>query len=188
VSRRAWAIVALSAGFIVGYVTAAHADDGERLFSDSDDGDSHVATKIAAEQKLADHDKARRLLIAAASTDNWGCDCPPFVYGPYSSSADDPIAYFYPVVTKGPDPGSFLVAAGAGIYEFTGHFTKDTLDYDGWLDRRKVKHRKTTGELFTTKRRVFAVDHWCLRKSAEPLEAYSATLASMKKAGVTFCQ
>ena len=187
-SPRAWAIVALSAGFVVGYVAAAHADDAVPLFHGAEQVGASTVAKIKREHDLADQGKARLLVVAAVGTDNWGCDCPPFVYEPYGAGADDPIAYFYPVVKSGPDPGVFPTGAGAGEYRFTGHFTKETLDYDGWLDRRKVKHRKSGGEIFGVKRRVFVVDHWCFDKADRPDGPYADVVASMKKAGVTFCK
>lgn len=191
-SRRGWAIVALAVGFAVGYVTAASADPetAAPLFHGAEQVGAATAAKITKEHDLADQGKARLLVVAAVGTDNWGCECPPFVYEPYGAGADDAIAYFYPVVKSGPDPGTFPTGAGAGEYRFTGHFAvaKDALDYAGWLDRRKVRHGKIHGDLFGVKRRVFVVDHWCFDNSGPVDGPYADMVAKMKKAGVTFCQ
>jgi hypothetical protein len=179
-----------------GIAVAGGAGTPERLFTDQDDGAEPAPTlhKIAAELALAAKGKARTLVLAATTTDEWGCDCPPFVYGPFSSSApDEKTAYFYPIVTAGPDPGAFLAGSGAGTYEFTGSFTKDKLTRAEWLRKRKRKPAAPSVELSEgskLKQPVFAVDHWCFRPTTdggEIAKAYAGVLAKMKQAGVPAC-
>ncbi len=173
--------------------SVARAEDSVRLFSAKDDDAEQavVVKKIKAELKLADAGKARPLVLAAVTTDAWGCECAPFVYKPFESSAEDETtAFFYPVVKTGPSPGSFVVSGGAGSYELTGKFTKDKLTFDGWLTQRKVKHRadKHAQGSLKAKQPVFAVDSWCFRKAEEISEPYAEIVAQMKKAGVAFCK
>jgi len=173
--------------------SVARAQDAVRLFTANDDEAAQgvVVKKIKAELKLAADGKARTLVLAAVATDNWGCECAPFVYKPFEASAEDEsTAFFYPVVKSGPSPGSFPVSAGTGSYELTGRFTKDKLTFDGWLTQRKVKHRADNhaqGSL-KAKQPVFAVDRWCFRKAEDIPEAYAEVVAQMAKAGVAFCK
>jgi hypothetical protein len=172
----------------------AVADDAVRLFSPGDlETEAEVgpiAAKIRKEIALAQAGKARLLVVSAGSTDNWGCECPPFVYGPFANSAaDESVSYFYPIGKGGPDPAAFPIGAGGGLYELTGRFTKDRLDYDGWLDRRKVKHKPGRAGSLAAKQPVFAVDRWCFRASEQASDGpYADVLARMKKAGVAMCK
>lgn len=179
----------LAAAVLVATCAPAFADAPTKLFDtdEIEDGKATV-TKISKEHTLADKGQARLLMVTATTTDNWGCSCPPFVYAPYSSSASDPIAFFYPIVSSGPDPAAFNAASSAGTYEFTGHFTKDKLDYGAWLDRRKEKHPVPKGD-FAIKRRVFAADSWCFRLAPDGASGpYAEVIARMKKAGVAMCK
>jgi hypothetical protein len=196
VAALSW-ITAFAAGLATGCVAPASAAPDEaaaRLFTDNDNdgGDpAAVVKKIKAEIALGAKGKGRLLMLAAATTDAWGCECPPFVYGPFSSAAEDEgTAYFYPVVNAGPDPGDFQVGTSAGSYELTGRFTKEKLNYAGWLTRRKTKLRagKDPGGRFKKQQPVFAVERWCFRQADEVNEAYADVIAKMKKAGVTFCK
>lgn len=186
---------AIAAGFLSGSgsVSADPAEAPVRLFTDKD-GDADpaaVVRKIKAEIALGDQGKGRLLVLAAVTTDEWGCDCPTFVYAPFASAAqDESTAFFYPVVKSGPAPDSFVVGNGAGSYELTGRFTKEKINFDAWLTRRKIKHRasKDAGETLKAKQPVFAVERWCFRKADEVSEAYAGVVAKMKKAGVAFCK
>ncbi|HEX4418156.1 MAG TPA: hypothetical protein VH165_09680 [Kofleriaceae bacterium] len=179
-----------------GIAVAGGAGTPERLFTEQDDGAEPAPTlhKIAAELALAAKGKARTLVLEVTTTDEWGCDCPPFVYAPFSTaSPDEKLAYVYPIVTAGPDPGAFLAGNGAGTYEFTGSFTKDKLTRAEWLRKRKDKPAAPSMELSEgskLKQPVFAVDHWCFRPKTDDspvVKAYAGVLAKMKKAGVPMC-
>ena len=149
------------------------------LFTEADDDlDADAAVqRIVAELELADQGKPRTLTIFAVTTDAWGCDCPTFVYSPFSSSA--PLqghGFLYPSVKAGPDPAHFAVAASAGRYELTGHFLKTKAK----IPRAQVSSAGKPDN-------VFAVDRWCFRKAADVPEAYANVLAKMTKAGVKSC-
>jgi hypothetical protein len=174
----------------------ALADAPPHLFSDKDLGDeTGVPKKVAAEIDAAKAGKPRTIVLDANTTDQWGCDCAPFVYAPFSTSApDEKTAFFYPMVGKGPDPAAFsLVAESAATYQFTGHFTTDRLTRAEWMKKHKLKGGAPSAE--TTegaklKQPVFAVDSWCMALAADPGETakpYLPILAKMKKAGVPTC-
>jgi hypothetical protein len=165
-----------------------------RLFSaaDEDAGDpARVVRKVEKEVALGQKGMGRLLLVTAVTTDEWGCDCPPFVYGPFSSSAPEGgSAFFYPVVASGPDPALFSVGSGAGSFELVGRFDRRKMTFPEWARARKAKVRpgKHLPDDFKAKQPVFAVDSWCFRRAGEVSEAYKGELARMKKAGVTFCK
>jgi hypothetical protein len=149
------------------------------LFTEADDElDADAAVqRIVAELELADRGKPRTLTIFAVTTDAWGCDCPTFVYSPFSTSAPSQgHGFLYPSVKAGPDPARFAVGAGAGRYELTGHFLKT-----------KAKIPRAQASSAGKPDNVFAVDRWCFRKAAEVPEAYADVLARMMKAGVKSC-
>jgi hypothetical protein len=155
------------------------ADPPVVLFTEADDDlDADGAVqRIVAELELADQGKPRTLTIFAVTTDAWGCDCPTFVYSPFSSSA--PLqghGFLYPSVKAGPDPARFAVAASAGRYELTGRFLKTKAK----IPRAQVSSAGKPDNLF-------AIDRWCFRKAADVPEAYASVLAKMKKAGVKSC-
>jgi hypothetical protein len=165
-----------------------------RLFSaaDEDAADpARVVRKVEKEIALGAKGTGRLLLVTAVTTDEWGCECPPFVYGPFSTSAPEKgNAFFYPLVKAGPDPGSFSVGSAAGTFELVGRFDRKKMTFAEWARARKVKARpgKHTPGSFRAKQPVFAVESWCFRQAGEVSEAYKEELARMKKAGVTFCK
>ena len=174
-------------------MAADSAEAPVRLFSDKDEDSEPAAVirKIKAEIALGDQGKGRLLVVTAVTTDEWGCECPTLVYAPFATAAEDEsTAFFYPLVKSGPAPDSFVVGNGAGSYELTGRFTREKMNFDAWLTRRKVKHRATrdAGGSLKAKQPVFAVERWCFRKADEVSEAYAGVVAKMKKAGVAFCK
>ena len=164
-----------------------------RLFSGADEDaadPAQVVRKVEREVALGQKGTGRRLLLTAVTTDEWGCECPPFVYAPFASSApEEGNAFFYPIAKAGPDPASFSVGSAAGTFELVGRFDRQKMAFAEWARARKVKARpgKHAPE-FRAKQPVFAVESWCFRRAAEVSEAYRPELARMKKAGVTFCR
>lgn len=172
----------------------ASKDKPARLFSAADEnaGDpAKVVRKVEKEVALGQKGTGRLLLVTAVTTDEWGCECPPFVYGPFSSSAPEgSSAFFYPLVASGPDPALFSVGSGAGTFELVGRFDRQKMTFAEWARARKAKVRlgKRAEDSFRAKQAVFAVESWCFRRAAEVSEPYKDELAKMKKAGVTFCK
>jgi hypothetical protein len=158
-----------------------------RLFSSDDDG-SNPATidkKITAELARAKQGKAQTIVLVAAATDSWGCDCLPFVYGPYATSAPEKgETFFFPIAKTGADPGAVTIGSSAGMYELTGQFTKERITEAAWKARRKVKGKGNR----RSKQPVFAVESWCFRKEADAAADYAEVFMQMEKAGVTFCR
>jgi hypothetical protein len=155
------------------------ADPPTYLFtSKEDDLDEAAAVKrITAELALADQGKPRTLTIIAVTTDAWGCDCPTFVYSPFSTSAPEGgHGFLYPHIKSGPNPASHAVAPSAGRYELTGHFLKT-----------KAKISKAQVVSAGKPDNVFEVDAWCFRKEPEVPEAYRDVVKRMPKAGVKMC-
>ncbi|HKE18330.1 MAG TPA: hypothetical protein VKB80_25805 [Kofleriaceae bacterium] len=165
-----------------------------RLFSaeDEDAADpARVVRKVEKEVALGQKGAGRLLLVTATTTDEWGCECPPFVYSPFSTAAPEKgSAFFYPVVASGPDPASFSVGSAAGSFELVGRFDRRKMTFAEWARARKAKVRlgKHAPGSFREKQAVFAVESWCFRRAGEVGEAYKEELARMTKAGVTFCK
>ena len=180
-------IIAALAFALVIATTPAHADPAPALFGPDEDAASDpgpVAKKIEAELALARKGKPRTIMVAASATDAWGCDCLPFVFAPYATSAPDGApAFFFPVTTSGPNPGDVTAPSGAGSYELTGHFTTERITERTWHTRRKLK---SLGDR-KHKAPVFAVDSWCFRKSDGAAD-YAELIAEMDKAGFTYCK
>lgn len=164
----------------------AHAEP-PRLFAADDDGSNPKAVEktIQAELAKAKQNKAQPVVLVAAATDSWGCDCLPFVYAPYATSAPDKgETFFFPIVKTGPDPAAITIGSGAGMYELTGQFTKERITESVWNARRKLKRK---GRNSKGKHPVFAVESWCFRKSADAAD-YADVMTEMQTAGVTFCK
>lgn len=156
------------------------------LFGPDDVGDPPaVERKVKAELARAKQGTARTILLTAVATDEWGCDCLPFVYAPYGDSAPEGRQrFFFPVVTSGPNPGDITAGSSAGTYELTGRFTKQRLTERAWRTRRKRGKRGDT----KSKQPVFAVERWCFRKAADLPDHYAGVIDQMAAAGVTFCR
>jgi hypothetical protein len=156
------------------------------LFGPDDTGDPPaVERKVKAELARAKQGKARTIILTAVATDEWGCDCLPFVYEPYGDSAPEGgQRFFFPVVTSGPNPGDVTAGSSAGRYELTGRFTRERITERAWRTRRK---RGKSGDT-KSKQPVFAVERWCFRKADDLPDHYAAVMDQMAAAGVTFCQ
>jgi len=172
----------------------ALADTPKKLFSETDDGADPAPTikKIKAELAAADNGKARLLVLSAATTDSWGCMCPPFVYAPFAMGAPDNESptYFFPIVKSGMDADDHHVGSGGGTYEFTGKLTGERIDAATWYSRRGKKAPNATGATadYRKKQPVFAVESWCFRKNDDAPDFYADQLAKLKKDGVPFCK
>jgi hypothetical protein len=178
--------VVLAFALVLG-ATAVRADPAPALFSDADNGDDPAPTlkKVRAELALAKKGKPRTIMLAASTTDNWGCECLPFVYAPFAISAPDgPMPFFFPITATGVNPGKVTAGSSMGIYELTGHFTKERITEQTWLTRSKLGRSGDRKQ----KAPVFAVDSWCFRKSADAPDYAADIFTEMQQANVPFCE
>lgn len=121
--------------------------------------DAEVKASLASRRK-----PKRQVVVYAATTLDYGCLCPPFVFSPFHNSGR-PDSYVLPLFAKGvPDPA--LTTQGA--YRLLGHFEGRRMTGRQWLRLRHEKVERGMSE-YARKAPVFVVDGWCF----EPAESFA---------------
>jgi hypothetical protein len=166
-------------------LSAGLAFAGEKLPHVFVGDDPDVAKSVTAELALAKKGKARTVVLDVVATDEWGCDCAPFVYAPYADSAPESGPRFvFPVTASGPNPAAHTIGSSAGMYELTGKFTTTQLTERAW--RKKIKQGNHGDK--KAKQPVFAVESWCFAPVKDMPEQWVEVLAEMRQAGVAMCK
>lgn len=114
--------------------------------------------------------KPRTVLVSLATTIDYGCRCPFFVFSQLHGDAEYKgvaTPYVYPLVSKGPLPRDYLLPAEMAGYNLRGHFEGGSITGEQWLRRDgadpvKVVQRGDLDIFWQDEGPVFLVDSWCL--------------------------